>query len=213
MAGPADPTGLRALLFGDCDLDAWPAGEDTEGEPWSSFVRARAAVRAGSTGEARSAWQQITEMAGVESRQVLQAWHFLRSVGVVPSADVATQVLGAVAEVAVPDGHDVLAAYGDGSVRFLSYSGAAVVVDQRIPALDAPAAGLLEAAAGIAAATGPWEGPMPDLPAGSSRLTALTPLGPHFGQGPDAALRADPMAAAFFDAATSLLLAVTSLGT
>jgi hypothetical protein len=69
----------------------------------------------------------------------------------------------------------------------------------------------LKAAAAIADATGPWEGPMPDLPAGSSRLTALTPLGPHFGQGPAEALRAEPMAAAFFDAATRLLLAVVAL--
>jgi hypothetical protein len=39
----------------------------------------------------------------------------------------------------------------------------------------------------------------------------LTRIGPHFGQGPDDALRADPAAAAFFDAATRTLLAVVDL--
>ena len=58
---------------------------------------------------------------------------------------------------------------------------------------------------------GPLEGPLPPLPAGHSRLTMLTPLGPHFGQGPDDVLRADPRAAAFFDAATRLLVAVVDL--
>jgi len=211
MASSADPTGLRALLFGDLDMDAWPAGDEADGEPWSSFVRARAALRAGSTSDAESEWRRIAATPDLESRHVLQAWRFLRSIGIAPPPDIAKQVLGAVAEVAVPDGHDALAAYRDGSVRYLNFSGAAVVVDQHFSTVDAPAADLLKAAGAIAGATGPWEGPLPELPAGSSRLTALTPLGPHFGQGPDEVLRAEPMAAAFFDAATNLLLAVVAL--
>jgi hypothetical protein len=199
------------VLFGDAELDAWPSGEEGRGEPWTSFARARAALRAGATRDAETEWRRIAAMADLESRHVLQAWHFLRSIGVAPPPDLAKQVLGAVAEVAVPDGHDTLAAYRDGSVRYLNFSGAAVVVDQHVPSVDAPAADLLTAAAAIVDATGPWDGPLPELPAGSSRLTALTPLGPHFGQGPDEALRAEPMAAAFFDAATSLLLAVVAL--
>jgi hypothetical protein len=39
----------------------------------------------------------------------------------------------------------------------------------------------------------------------------LTPSGPHFGQGADGVLRADPMAGAFLNAATALLVAVTDL--
>ena len=54
----------------------------------------------------------------------------------------------------------------------------------------------------IADVIGPWEGRLPPLPAEQTRLTMLTPLGPHFGQGPDDALRQDSTAAAFLDAAT-----------
>lgn len=139
---------------------------------------------------------------------MLQAWHFLRTAGVVPEADVAKRVLGAVAEVAVRRGHDLLAVYADGSVRYLSFSGASVVIEQPIPSVADPAAELLAIGRSIADAIGPWEGPLPPLPAGHSRLTMLTPSGPHFGQGQDAALRRTPAAAPFFAAAQRTLKAV-----
>jgi hypothetical protein len=205
---PGDQTGLKRFVFGDVGVDDWPPpGADDEGEPWRSFTRARAALRSGAPQEAQDLWQQIAANPDLESRQTLQAWHFLRSVGVSPPEGIAKRVYGAVAEVAVPLGHDLLAAYADLSVRYLNYSGAAVVIDERIPSVEIPAAELLKIGQSIVNAIGPWEQALPPLPAGHSRLTLLTPSGPHFGQGPDAALRADPPAAAFFDAATRTLVA------
>lgn len=210
-----DPTGLRALIFGNRPIDEWPPATDAaapEGEPWVSFLRARAAAAAGDGDEAISIWRTIADAPGLESRQVLQAWHFLRGAGVLPPAEVAKHVQGAVAEVAVGDGHDVLAAYADGSVRYLNVSGAAAVIDDTIPSVDEPARELLRVAQGIADAIGPWEEPeLPPLPVGHTRLTVLTPSGPHLGQGPDDIFGADPMAATFLGAATALLVAVTDL--
>ena len=205
---PSDPSGLRRFIFGDCDLTEWPPDDAHTGEPWSSFVAARSALQRDDRAEAERLWRAITEMPGLESRHVLQAWHFLRSMGVPPPEALSKRVLGAIAEVAVPHGHDLLAAYADGSVRYLNISGAASIVDAPIASVADAAHALLAVAEQIVTAIGPWEGPLPPLPPGHARLTMLTPSGPHFGQGPDAALRADPSAGAFLDAATNLLVAV-----
>jgi hypothetical protein len=214
---PADPTGLRAFVFGDRPIDDWPpadtAPDSDDAEPWASFVRARAAHRAGDREQAASIWLDIASRPDIESRHRLQAWHFLRDEGRPPAPGDAKTALGAVAEVAVPDGHDLLAAYADGSVRYLNVSGAAVVVDDVVlPTVDRAGRDLLDVAQRVANAIGPWEEPeLPPLPAGHTRITVLTPSGPHLGQGPDDALRDDPMAAAFLAAATALLVAVTDL--
>src|SRR5262249_9817605 len=126
---------LASMLFGQCELDEWPKDDaGDEAEPWQSFVQARAAFRAGDLEDAERLWRQIAATPDLESRHVLQAWYFLRMLDVVPPHAIAKHVLGAVAEVAVERGHDVLAAYEDGSVRYLNASGAAVVVDARMPA-------------------------------------------------------------------------------
>ena len=211
--GPADPTGLRPFIFGDRNINEWPAAAKAiDGEPWRSFADARSALHAGQTEQAKALWLNIAMMPSIESRQVLQAWHFLRDIGVAPPAEDAKTAYGAVAEVSVSAGHDLLAAYADGAVRYLNFSGSAVVVEPPSTVVEGPVTELLRISGLIARAIGPWEGDeLPVLPVAHSRLTILTPSGPHLGQGPDAILRSDPMASGFFDAATVLLLAVTQL--
>jgi hypothetical protein len=174
-------------------------------------VRARNALRSGDPFLAETLWQEVADDPDIESRHVLQAWHFLRSIGVTPPPEIAKRVYGAVAEVAVDEGHDVLAAYADGSVRYLNFSGAAILIEDRIATVDVPATEMLTIGQSIANAIGPTDNPLPPLPIGHSRLTLLTPIGPHFGQGPDGELRADSRAGPFFDAATRTLVAVVAL--
>jgi hypothetical protein len=209
--GPEDPTGLRAFIFGDRPIDEWPPpGTDTSTDSWRSFDQARSAFQAGDQEQAKGVWLSIANAEGIESRHALQAWQFLRDVDVEPAPEQAKRVLGAVAEVAVAGGHDLLAAYADGSVRYLNVGGAAVAVDVPTPELHTSAAEWLRAAQDLAMAIGPWEGDqLPPLPAGHSRLTVLTPSGPHFGQARHDALQADPKAAQFLRRATTVLLAVT----
>ena len=100
MSGP-DP-GLRAALFGDLPMDQWPVGDEAGGPPWDAFVRARAHLAAGDQDLAIREWAGIETAAGfaaVESRHLLQAWHFLRAVGIQPDPSIAGEVLGVVAEV------------------------------------------------------------------------------------------------------------------
>jgi hypothetical protein len=61
---------------------------------------------------------------------------------------------------------------------------------------------------------GPWEGARPTaLGQGQARLSMLTPIGLHFGQGDFRALSADPKGGALVSAATQLMVALTELAT
>jgi hypothetical protein len=214
VSGP-DP-GLRSTLFGLVPLDRWPVGDEPSGEPWDAFVRARRHLADGDQDLAIREWASVETLGGfdaVESRHVLQAWQFLRAVGVQPDEAIAGQVLGVVVEVTVGDAHDLLATYADGSVRYLNHAGGATILDEVPAQVAAKAAAVLAAGQALAAQIGPWTEPdLPHLPVGSMRLTMLTRGGPRFGQGPDEVLGTDPMAGPLLAAATELLVAVVELG-
>lgn len=204
---------LSQFIYGDAPLDEWVARGDADpGEPWISFERARRLAHAGQQREAAGVWLQIASAEGLESRQLLQAWHFLRQAGFLPPADQAKLVLAVVAQMPVQGSHDLLAAYRDGSARYLNYSGKAVVWEDRSDAqIQAEINGWVAAGQAIASVIGPWDQPsLPPLPAGNARVMVLTPSGPHFGQGPAAALSADPLAGSFLTAAASLMQLIVS---
>lgn len=214
MSGPDE--GLRSTLFGLVPLEGWPDGDDAAGEPWDAFVRARRHLAAGDQDLAVREWASIETRASfgaVESRHLLQAWQFLRSVGIQPDASIAGQALGVVVEVTVDGAHDVLAAYADGSVRYLNHAGGATILDDVPPEVAVKAAAVLAAGQVLADQIGPWTEPqLPELSVGQMRLTVLTRGGPHFGQGADEVLGRDVMAGPLLAAATELLVAVVELG-
>src|ERR1700722_16558297 len=158
-AGTAEA--LAQFLYGDAPLDAWPGQNGGElGEPWRSFERARELARSGQPAEAISSWLRIASTEDLESRQILQAWHFLRQASCPPPAETAKLVLGVVVEMPVDDGHDLLAAYRDGSARYLNYSGAAVVWEDRtVSEVQSAIDSWLATGQGIADAAGPLEPP------------------------------------------------------
>ncbi|HLY64752.1 MAG TPA: hypothetical protein VKU60_04380, partial [Chloroflexota bacterium] len=210
-AGAADL--LRPTIFGDAALDAWVARDAGDpGEPWDSFERARQLVQAGHREEAVRIWQQIAVTDGMESRHTLQAWHFLRQAGLSAPADRARLVLGVAVEMPMRKGHDLLAAYRDGTARYLNYSGKAVIwEDHSDTRIQAAITDWLTAGQLIAGTIGVWEQPsLPPLPAGEARLMMLTPGGHRFGQAPVAALSQDPKAGPFLAAATRVLQFITS---
>jgi hypothetical protein len=207
---------LRTLMFGDAASDEWRPRDDqpASSEPWLSFAEASTCAQSGDAEGAARAWRRVTSMEGIEARHVLQAWHFLRGVGIEPSADHSSEVLGVVAEVATENGHDLLAAYRDGSVRYLNVSGKVLVVEPGAsdPQTDDAVRHWIGVGQGLARVVGVWDQPeLPPLSKGDSRMMMLTPGGHRFGQGPAQALRQDPAAATFFDAATRVLVKVTTL--
>jgi hypothetical protein len=205
---------MRQFLLGDVPLDQWVPHRDGEaGEPWKSFERARQLAETGQHQQAIQIWLQIATTGQPETRHILQAWHFLRQAGCLPPQDRAKLALGAVAEMPAQDAHDVLAAYQDGTVRYLNYSGKVLAWEDRShPKVQSAVNHWLTAAQAVASVIGPWDQPsLPPVPASNARLMVLTPSGPHFGQGPAADLSADPLAQPFLTAATTLLQLIVSL--
>jgi hypothetical protein len=126
-------------------------------------------------------------------------WHFLRGAGYQPPDDQAKRVLGVVMEMPVGGAHDLLAAYEDGSARYLDYSGKVVILEDRtLHQVQEAIKNWLSLGQVIVQAIGPWTQPaLPALPANHLRVMMLTPSGPHFGQGPSEELLKDKAVAQF----------------
>jgi hypothetical protein len=200
---------MLRLLWGNLPMEAWPEGDEAAGGVVAMFVAARAAFNAGDVREAVRVWQQIADTEETESRNVLQAWTFLRANGVVPPPSVERNVLGVVVEMPVSGSRDVLAAYRNGSCRYLNHSGRVAVVDD---ALQADARAVTDVGQVLGQVLGTWDGAaLPDLPRGHARLTLLTPAGFRFGQGPANVLLRDPNAVPVLDASAHLLAKVVEL--
>jgi hypothetical protein len=212
--GPGAAEILRRFVYGDVPLEQWgpPSPAEQSGEPWASFERARRLAQAGQSAEAVAIWRQIAMTDGVASRVALQAWHFVRQAGHNPPEELASVLLGAVAEVPVKASHDVLAAYRDGTARYLNHTGGAVIWEDRDPVIQAAIDDWLAYAQGLARALGAaWTEPsLPPLPPGHLRVLMLTPSGPRFGQGPEADIGKEPAVSRFLSPATALMQLLTS---
>jgi hypothetical protein len=206
------PTSLaiRDTLFGDMPLDQWPSNDaPAEAFPWSAFVAARSSLAAGNLEAALASWREILAHPGLEPRQYLQAWHFLRQQGIQPPSEIAKDVLGVVVEVAMPKGLDLLAAYPDRSARYYNFSGSAIVWEHPDDSLDLAIDQLLAASKAVVARIGPWDKARPEPPPrDNARLSFLTPSGLHFGQGPMSALSRDPTAGRVLNLAVRLMQAM-----
>ncbi len=201
-------TEIRDTLFGDLPLAAWPPASAAAANenPWRMFVDARQALAAGRRSDAADAWQRILAMDDLESRHYLQAWHFLRELGVLPALDRTKVLLGIVVEVGMERGLDLLAAYVDHTARYFNFSGSYVIWERPDESLDGQIDALLAAGQELLQQIGPWTEPRPPAPrSGQLRINLLSPAGLHFGQGPLAALATDPLARPTFDAATALM--------
>lgn len=205
----ATQSSIRDSLFGDLPLEEWPSQSflDSLHEPWITFAAARQMLASGQKDEAIGLWRGIAAMPGLESRHYAQAWHFLRSRGVPPPAEIAKTLLGVIVEVGMNDGQDLLAAYPDHTARYFNFRGRGVVWEHPDGSLDALIDDVLSAAKPILQAIAPWPDSRPAPPAaGLVRINLLSPAGLHFGQGPMNALASDPFARPAFDAATALML-------
>jgi len=196
---------IRETLFGDLPFSQWPPESSTDAEPWVSFVRAKQQSNLGNKPEAIEALQEILSKPDLESRHYLQAWHFLRELGVDPT-DGGKQVLGVVVEVALPKGLDIVAAYADHTARYFNFSGAAVIWERPDESLDASIDDLLKNGQTVVAQISVWEEPRPAAPpAGEARINMLTPSGLHFGQAKMNLLANDDLGGAVISSATKLM--------
>jgi hypothetical protein len=133
-------------------------------------------------------------LASIEgsSRSTLQTWHRLRDLGVQPPPELADGVLGVIVEIAFPEGPDTVAAYADGSSRFFSRKGGAILGEDPRPFVREAARRVVSRAndfvkvAKRAKRTG---APRPEPEPGTVRFTLLTPAGQRVAVAGKGALR------------------------
>ncbi len=183
------PYPMRDTLFGDLPFSQWPPFPLASGvaarEPWISLLRAKRLFGSGDAQAAAEALRHVLELPDLESRQYLQAWQFLRELGIGPPSEKEKQLLGVVVEVGMEKGLDLIAAWADHHARYYNFSGAGIVWECPNSSLDSIIDNLLRAGADTIKAVGPWKGSRPPAPPpGQARINLLAPSGLHFGQGP-----------------------------
>lgn len=153
------------------------------------------------------ALQNLAEDADAESRTRLLAYTMLMNTGIKPQR---RELLGVVIEVGLEEGLDVLAAYDDGTARYINQSGAMVIWEAPTSASNALLDRLFAESEVVVSKIGPWNKPRLSQPAnGDVRLNFLVSDGLYFGQGPFNALANDPMGGPVIDAATKLMAFLT----
>jgi hypothetical protein len=143
---------LHDLLYGDVPLTRWAAYDPAFGSVCD-------ALALGDNAQARIRLYAILASPDRPSRVYLQAWHHLRALGEVP--DDPAHVYGVVVDMPLSGGLDTLAAYQDGTSRYLNHSGKILVWEVSDDDVDMLVRSLLDAGAAIASRTGPWRGTRP----------------------------------------------------
>ena len=116
-----------------------------------------------------------------EARLRLWAWHNLRQLGKFPSPDLARQALGVIIEVPFQERMDVLAAYADGTARYINHQGGMIVWDRTDETITPLVMNVIREALPVGA---PQEDRLDDpIPPEEVRLSVLTPGGIHVWQG------------------------------
>jgi hypothetical protein len=207
---PAAPPAIRDTLFGDRPIEDWGAHA---GGVWDHFAVARQAIADRKPDRAIAALRTVIATPGLESRHYMQAWHFLRQLGVTVAPEREKELFGVVLEVPVEGGLDLLAAYADGSSRYYNYTGAGEVMDAPDAETRALTERLLDAARATVALIGPTDEPRRGPPGpGMIRLNFITPAGLHFGQGPFGAIQNDPRGGPVIAAGIALMQALVNRG-
>jgi hypothetical protein len=80
--------------------------------------------------EARTRLHTVLAVPNLETRIQLWVWSGLRELGEEPETKSGKEVLGVVVEVPMHGAYDTLAAYQDGSARYLNFSGKAIFWDK-----------------------------------------------------------------------------------
>ena len=145
-----------------------------------------------------------------EARTRILAANQLRSLG---KPDDSKQLFGVIVEVGLDEGLDTLAAYEDGTARYINYTGKMIVWETRTVESDGLIVDLFAAARNVVEQIGPWDGERLNRPkAGNVRLSFLVSDGLYFGEGPFELLSQDPIGGPVIGAATKLITFLVSQG-
>ncbi len=116
------------------------------------------------------------------------------------------ELLGVIIEVALDEGLDVLAAYGDGTARYLNHAQNAIIWESPTEASNNLIGTLWQHSVNVVNKIGPWDKErLPPPQTGMVRLSFLVSGQIFFGQGPMNVFFQDPMAGPVLQAATQLM--------
>ncbi len=147
--------------------------------------------------------EKLVDDDEVETRPRILAANLLRTLGK-PLDD--KQVFAVLVEVGLDEGLDTLAAYEDGTARYINYTGKMIVWETRTIESDGLIVDLFAAARNVVSQIGPWEEPRLNRPrVGNVRLSFLVSDGLYFGEGPFDVLSQDPIGGPVIGAATKLM--------
>lgn len=185
------------LLFCD-DLALYQQDARPTGYPWAVLLAAA------STPEQL---QAVAADKTLEARPRLLAYRRLAATGAFIDH---REILGVVVEVGLPAGLDVLAAFSEGSARYLNQAEKLLVWETQTTASRQLLDQLFAASLPVVNQIGKWDQPRrPFPPNGMVRLTFLVSDGLYFGEGPFDVLQADPMGGPVLAAATQLMAYLT----
>lgn len=126
----ADVARFTQLLFGDQTLDDLLTSLDKDTAPDGAWMLLSKAAKRMRQGDVGCAAEMLLEVAGnpkMETRILLWTWTALRRLGIHPKSYEADEIKGVVIQVPTKSGVDVLAAYADGTARYVNYSGKAII--------------------------------------------------------------------------------------
>lgn len=131
LGSDADP--IRRMLYASQSMEDLLAQVKLDGKPgpFQSIANASKLVKQGRKPEAVATLHGILAGKEIETRTLLWTWSCLRELGEQPDNKAGGEVLGVVIEVPSGGAYDTLAAYVDGSARYLNFSGAGIFWDQK----------------------------------------------------------------------------------
>ena len=114
-------------------------------------------------------------------------------------------------EVALPEGLDVLAAFADGSARYINHAEKLLIWENRTVESNQLIGQLFNESITVVNKIGPWEDARRPFPVDEMvRLSFLVADKLYFGEGPFDVLTNDPMGGPVIDAATKLMAYLTT---
>ncbi len=151
--------------------------------------------------------QKIIENLNLETRPKILAYRKLADMGN-PSPD--KKLLGMIIEIALDEGLDTLAAYKDGTARYINHSEKLIVWDAPTDASKKLTDALFAEGETIITKIGPWEFARLTAPEkGNARITLLVSHQLYFGEAPINVLFNDPIGKNAMHQATLVLKLIT----
>ncbi|MBD2756354.1 hypothetical protein [Spirosoma validum] len=181
------------LLF--CDtIDLYKTESQSSEYPWDTLL---------SDNPEPGQLAAIASDESLETRQQILAYNLLLAKGFPINTK---ELLGVIIEVPLADGLDVLAAFNDGTCRYINHAEKLLVWDTQTNESSHLVNQLFSDSLAVVSKIGPWEQERTPFPGeGMIKMTFLVSDGLYFGQGPFGALQADPMAGPIINSAIRLM--------